>query len=97
MAEIYVAGSSSLQQVIDDLTRLNQDFRTKAADIDSEHSQLVTKWEGDASDAFENHYRAERSNFENFATAIDEYIAGLREILSSYENAESRNVQIGSE
>lgn len=97
MAEIYVNGSSSLQEVIDQLTQLNTSFREKAENIRAEQRTLTTKWEGDASTAFQEHFQQEEPNFENFATTIDEYIEGLKRILESYEQAEEQNKQIASE
>ncbi len=94
MAVIRVQSSGSIQQIIEDLTRLNADFRNKANDINQEHNTLTTKWEGNASEAFKEHFQKEYPNFENFATAIDEYIEGLKQILEEYERAEEMNKQI---
>ena len=97
MAEIYVQSSNAIQGVIDQLTSLNNEYRSKAADIRTEHTTLVTKWEGDASTAFEDHFKQEEPNFESFATAIDEYIRALQEILAEYEQAEATNKAIASQ
>ena len=97
MAEIYVKSSADIQGVIDQLRTLNTEFRNKASDINTKHSTLTTKWEGEASIAFEEHFRKEYPNFDNFAAAIDEYIEGLTHILEEYVQAETMNKTIASE
>ncbi len=94
MAEIYVKSSSDLEAVIQELTNLNTTFRTKAEEINNEKTTLTTKWEGDASTAFQEHFDKEYPNFETFATAIDEYVQGLQQILEQYNTAEDTNVSI---
>ncbi len=94
MASIVVRSSADIQQIIDQLTQLNRDFRNKATDINQEQTTLTTKWEGNASTAFQDNFKREYPNFENFATAIDEYIEGLKQILDEYERAEEMNKQI---
>ena len=97
MSEIYVQSSSALEQVIQDLQTKNNEFIQYADNIRSEHKTLVTKWEGDASDAFEANFHKEESNLTNFAQAIDEYITALKAILSQYEQAESQNINIANQ
>lgn len=97
MAEIYVAGSSSIQDVIDQLEELNSGFMDKANAIDAEHKALTSKWEGDASTAFEEHYQNERQNFDVFYNAIHEYANALRTILANYEYVEQQNKSIASD
>ncbi|WP_029200334.1 WXG100 family type VII secretion target [Oribacterium sp. NK2B42] len=97
MAEIYVKSSNDIQEVINRLRTLNTDFRNKANDIRTEQTNLTTKWEGDASTAFQEHFRKEEPNFESFATAIDEYIEGLTHILEEYNRAEDTNKSISQQ
>ncbi len=97
MAEIYVKSSSDIQSVIDQLKTFNDEFRKKAEDINTEQTQLTTKWEGDASTAFQEHFRKEYSNFETFAQTIDEYVTGLTQILAEYDRAEVANKAIAQE
>ncbi len=94
MAVIRVSSSGDIQQIIDQLTQLNREFRNKATDINQEQTTLTTKWEGNASTAFQDHFKKEYPNFETFAVAIDEYIEGLKQILEEYERAEEMNKQI---
>ena len=97
MAEIYVQSSNALQGIIDQLVNLNGEFRRKADDIRMEQNTLTTKWEGDASKAFQENFHKEEINFVNFAAAIDEYIEALRRILAEYESAEARNTTIATD
>ena len=97
MAEIYVRSSADIQNVIDQLKELNVEFRKKAEDINTEQTQLTTKWEGDASKAFQEHFRKEYPNFDTFAQTIDEYVNGLNQILEEYNQAEDTNKAIAQE
>ena len=96
MAEIYVLSSNAISGVITELRSLNQEFNSKAADIRQEHQNLITKWEGDASTAFEQNFHREEVGFDNFYQAIEEYVEALQEILNQYETAEAQNVNIAS-
>ena len=91
MAEIYVQSSSALDSVITELRTLNGDFNQKAIDIEKEQGILTQKWEGDASEAFQEHFRKEYPNFANFYNTIEEYIGALELIKGTYENAEQIN------
>lgn len=96
MSEIYVQSSSAIQGIIDQLTSLNGEFRQKTEDIRAEHNSLTSKWEGPASNAFQENFHKEEPSFENFASAIDEYVHALENILATYENAENANTNIAS-
>lgn len=91
MGEIYVSSYERLSEIINQLRNLNTQFRNKATDINTEHSILTTKWEGDSSTAFQERFRKEYPNFENFASAIDGYIEGLTQIRDEYDAKEGMN------
>jgi WXG100 family type VII secretion target len=97
MAEIVVKSSSDIQGIIDNLRNLNTEFRKKADDVNTEQTALTSKWEGDASTAFQDHFKREYPNFENFAQVIDEYVVGLEQILQEYEQAEGANITVANQ
>ena len=97
MAEIYVNTSAKIREVISELNTLNTNFRNKAADINQEHSTLTGKWQGDASDVFTERFQRQYPSFENFATAVDEYVNSLEIILQEYEAAEEANKAIAQD
>lgn len=97
MSEIVVTRSSDIQGIIDNLRNLNSEFRKKAEDISTEQGTLTSKWQGDASTAFQDHFKREYPNFENFAQVIDEYVQGLEQILQEYEQAEGANITIANQ
>lgn len=94
MSEIYVASSSAMQELIDNLTNLNSNFRTKKDEIQNEQNTLTTKWEGDSSTTFQERYQKEAPAFEEFAATIDQYINALKEALAEYEATEAKNQSI---
>ena len=97
MGQIYVQSSSALEGVIQELQARLTEYEQIADNIRNEVKALITKWEGDASDAFEANFHKEESNLTNFAQAIDEYITALKAILSQYEQAESQNINIANQ
>ena len=94
MAEIYVQSSQALGEVIIQLDGLTQRFRQKAIDLEQEQQALCSKWEGDASTAFNQHWVQERENFNTLLEVLGEYIKKLEAIMQAYEEAEAKNKQI---
>ena len=97
MSKLVVQSSAAIENVIDQLKNYNTEFRAKADEIRTEQKMLVANWEGEASDAFQANFQKEEPSFENFATAIDEYVQALQRILEQYEMAEATNINIANE
>lgn len=96
MAEIYVQSSAALQGVIDELNELCVEFNNKKEAIQNEQEALVSKWQGDASTAFNENWMKESQNFRTLYDVAVKYVGALREILAKYETAEEQAKQIAS-
>lgn len=96
MAEIFVAGSSQIQSVIDQLTTDNAKFLEKTEALAAEAKLLAGKWEGDASDSFQAHFTTEQAKYMAFHEGINQYITALQQILQKYEQAEQANTAIAN-
>ncbi|WP_026517600.1 WXG100 family type VII secretion target [Butyrivibrio sp. MC2021] len=96
MAEIYVQSSQALQDIIDQLTKLNATYQGYTQDIDTEVKNLTTKWEGKASETFQDTYSKERHCYADFFDGVGTYIKALTEILAKYEATETANISIAS-
>lgn len=96
MQTIVVKGSSQLQNVISQLTNLNSQYQTKVNDLCNEQRRLDGMWDGDANTAFNNNFNKDKRQFDEFHTAIKEYIDKLKTIKDNYENAETQNKKIVS-
>ena len=96
MAEIYVSSSSALQGVIDNLTQDNAKYLEMVERLVAEAKNLASKWEGEASTAFQDKFNAEQAKYQAFYEGIQQYITALQEILAKYEAAESSNTNIAA-
>lgn len=94
---IIVKSSSAVQERIDELRELNNQFRAKTTDIRQEQSTLTTKWQGEASDTFAQSMNRKLPNLDTFASVVDEYCNALSQMLANMENTEAKNVAIASE
>ena len=94
MAEIYVHSSAALQKIIDDLSSLRDQFETRCNEIAIERDNLVAKWEGDASTAFDKNFEQEFQNYQTMYDVVGLYINALVGIKEHYEWAEEANTII---
>ena len=82
---------NQVEQTINQLREYNSGFRSKAEEIIADQAALGADWESDSSEEFARRFKTEQTNFESFATTIDEYVEGLRQILETYERMEEIN------
>ena len=95
MAQIMVT-ASEVHKSAEQLRNLNAQFQTKLDSLVSRESALVSKWEGDAREAFHNAFNIDKAKMDEFHQVIDEYAVALDQIATNYENAEGKTTQIAS-
>lgn len=95
MAEFQVT-SATLKQKADELNTLNNNFSKKVEDLMSAEKILSGMWEGQAKEAFESAFNTDIGKMGQFKSAVDEYYSRLLTIISQYEQAEAKNVSIGT-
>ena len=95
MAEIMVT-ASEVHNRAEQLKNLNSQFQTKLDSLVSRESALVSKWEGDAREAFHNAFNTDKAKMDAFHQTITEYATALDQIASNYEKTEAITTQIAS-
>jgi WXG100 family type VII secretion target len=91
MSQIVVQSSAQFESMIDELEAKRVEFVNKANALDTEHLNVTTKWQGDASTAMNDHWMKKRQNFQTLNDALVQYVQALRDILANYEAAEEKN------
>lgn len=94
MAEFQVT-ASTLKQKAEELSTLNNNF-AKVEELMASEKSLSGMWEGQAKEAFENAFNTDAGKMNQFKAAVDEYYSRLLTIVSQYEQAESKNVSVGT-
>ena len=95
MAQIMVT-ASEVHKSAEQLRNLNSQFQTKLDSLVSRESALVSKWEGDAREAFHSAFNSDKAKMDQFHQVIDEYAIALDQIATNYENAEGKTTQIAA-
>ena len=95
MAEFQVT-ASTLKQKAEELSTLNNNFAKKVEELMASEKSLSGMWEGQAKEAFENAFTTDAGKMNQFKAAVDEYYSRLLTIVSQYEQAESKNVSVGT-
>ena len=96
MSEIFVASTGSLEEIVDELMQLNNRYQEFAQEIVTEQKNLTQKWEGDASQAFQEHFNKEQHCYDDFYQGVDQYAKVLLDILSNYDKCETTNINIAA-
>lgn len=96
MAEIYV-DVSGLQAKAEELSALNDQFKTQVGTLQETESALNGMWEGTSKDTFHNAFNSDITQMNGFYNAILAYITRLQEITQAYATAEQKNAEIASE
>lgn len=92
----YTLTAQEIRGAISGLTPLNAQFKARIGDLAGKQAELASQWQGDANTAFNNAFNTDKSKWDSFATLMDQYIEALQNILTTYETAESTNVQIAT-
>ena len=84
------------KQKAEELSTLNNNFAKKVEELMASEKSLSGMWEGQAKEAFENAFNTDAGKMNQFKAAVDEYYSRLLTIVSQYEQAESKNVSVGT-
>lgn len=91
MANI-TANTGTITNKAGELKTLNASLKTRIEELTTTEEALNSMWEGDSNDAFHKAFSQDIVQMNEFYSAIEKYIASLQEIVSTYEKAESANV-----
>lgn len=92
MAQITVT-TRELKNKATSLQSSNQQLNSQISQLQQQEASLCSMWEGDAKNAFDKAFKSDIQQMQNFYKEIQQYVAKLNEIISSYEQAEQRNTQ----
>lgn len=84
--------AAELKAKAGELRNLNSQFKTQVGNLESQEQSLVSMWEGEARDAFNNAFNNDKAQMNNFYNLIEQYCVALENIAAKYEMAESQNV-----
>lgn len=88
---------STLRSKADELRELNELFKGERAELISTQEALNGMWEGEAKQTFDNAFRRDMIQFQNFYNAIAAYAEALEDIANNYCMMEARNVELARE
>lgn len=81
-----------LRAKAEELTGLNNNFKTNVSDLEATEQSLTTMWDGEAKDAFHTAFSKDKIQMTNFSTLIEKYVNTLLTIAAKYEQAENTNL-----
>ena len=95
MAEIYVS-ASQIQNKAMELKEYNSGFKNQVGILESQESELIGMWEGEARNAFDKAFKSDKAQFDNFYNLIEQYVSALEQIAAKYAQAENTNIATAS-
>lgn len=96
MAEIFV-DVTSLKNKIDELSNLNEQFKSQLSALEEAEATLAGMWEGPSKEAFRVAFHNDAVQMKNFYNAILIYVQQLIVIFNAYAKAESTNVDLANQ
>ena len=85
--------ASQLRAKAEELTNLNNSFKSSVSDLESYEQTLSGMWDGQAKEAFHQAFSSDKIQMTNFSTLIERYVHTLLAIAAKYEQADSVNVE----
>ena len=83
--------TSEMKRVISDLTADNSEFKSRVSELQELQQELTAEWQGDANTSFNTAFNNDKSQWDTFASLIEQYIQALQSIMETYEQAEATN------
>ena len=89
----FITTPAQLRAKAEELSSLNNSFRTNVSELEAEEENLMGMWEGQAKEAFHQAFSSDKIQMTNFSTLIEKYVASLLTIAAKYEEAERINTE----
>lgn len=96
MANTIQVTTSTLTSKANELKSLNARFKQQVTSLQSQQRSLDAMWDGEANTAFNNAFKRDIVQMNNFYNAIEKYVSSLNEIINKYEQTERANAQKAS-
>lgn len=91
--EIQVT-TSTLSSKREELSNLNAKFNQQLGTLDGHERELMSMWEGESATEFHQQYTIDQQKMVELYKAVAEYCEKLGIIITKYEAAERKNVEI---
>ena len=88
---------STLRAKADELRELNAVFKGQREELMSTQEALNGMWEGEAKTTFDNAFKSDMIQFQNFYNAIAAYAEAMEDIANNYCMMEARNIELARE
>ncbi len=89
----FITTPAQLRAKAEELSSLNNSFKTNVSELEAEEQNLMGMWEGQAKEAFHQAFSSDKIQMTNFSTLIEKYVASLLTIAAKYEEAERINTE----
>lgn len=96
MGEILVT-ANEIKSKAGELRDYNGKFKTEVGLLDSQENTLVGMWEGEARNKFDEVFKRDKGQFDEFYNLIEQYCQALETIAMKYEQAEQTNYETASQ
>lgn len=93
MAEFQVT-ASELKEKAELLRQLGERYANKVQELILAQQKLSASWEGAGKAAFDHVFQEDCMKMDLFRQTVEEYYQVLQQIISGYEQAESRSIGI---
>lgn len=88
-----VVNTATVSSKAEELKTLNSSFKSQVEALKEQEAALSSMWEGDAKAAFQNAFKNDSIQMNNFYNAIEKYVSSLQQIVAGYEKAEAANAE----
>ncbi|SDZ96709.1 WXG100 family type VII secretion target [Oribacterium sp. KHPX15] len=89
---MFRVNASTLRSQAEQLSTLNESFKTQISNLNDKENALSNMWEGEARNAFHNAFQADKAQFDVFYQGIKNFITTLENDAAEYEKAEAQNL-----
>jgi WXG100 family type VII secretion target len=97
MANAITVNTGTVKTKAGELRNLNASFKKQMEELKSTEQTLNGMWEGDAKTQFHAAFLKDAVQMDNFYQAINQYVQSLETIVSKYEAAEQKNVNVATQ
>ena len=85
-----------LKKRADQLSEMNERFKTMINSLSEKEASLNNMWEGEARDQFHSAFTSDYNQMLVFNETVAKYVAALRQIADTYEQKEQANINLAS-
>ena len=89
---MFRVNTSTLRSQAEQLSTLNETFKTQVTNLSDKENALSNMWEGEARNAFHNAFQQDKEQFDVFYQGIKNFITTLENDSAEYDKAEAQNL-----